>query len=309
MQVLCIGSAVLDITASCVSRKRDWAEKQRIDSIRFTIGGDAVNQCVRMADAGLSVGIVSAVGTDRNGILIKEELIRRKVQTDYLRIKPEYPTGTALVLLDEEAQRTVFSVRGAYCELEKNDIPDLADPALRAVSIAGLFTEPKLEADGGMLELLCRAQSRGILTFADLASDKLHQGFDGIRPFLPHLDYFLPSLADAAVMNGTESPEENAAIFRAAGCPAVIIKCGEDGAYVSAADSAFRVRTAQVQPVDTTGAGDCMAALLISRILKGERLEQAVRYACLGATYSTLSPGASAEPFREEAFLKWRQSL
>ena len=71
MQVLVLGAAVLDITAQPIEKDGNWAEKQRIDRILFTLGGDAANQCVRLSDAGVDAGIVSAVGKDPNGAMIR----------------------------------------------------------------------------------------------------------------------------------------------------------------------------------------------------------------------------------------------
>lgn len=47
-----------------------------------------------------------------------------------------------------------------------------------------------------------------------------------------------------------------------------------------------------MEVVDTTGAGDCMTAVFISRILAGDRLDDACRYACAAASYSTIFTGA-----------------
>ncbi|MCD8241055.1 MAG: carbohydrate kinase family protein, partial [Lachnospiraceae bacterium] len=46
-------------------------------------------------------------------------------------------------------------------------------------------------------------------------------------------------------------------------------------------------------PVDTTGAGDCMVAVFLTRILAGELFADACSYACAAASYSTLFMGAS----------------
>ena len=307
MDVLCIGSAVLDITASPVDRNDSWDEKQRISEIQITVGGDAANQCIRMADDGVDVGILSAVGMDQNGSVIRNELVSRGVCTEYLLQKDSFPTGTALILLDRTGGRTIFSVRGAYCELSADDLNGCAASDLKAVSVAGLFTEPNLEADGSLLSFLREAGGNGILTFADLASDKRHQGLAGIRPFLPHLDYFLPSLFDAAKMTRTEDPAENAAVFRRLGCRNVIIKCGAEGCYIASEDFQGWVRAHGVNPVDTTGAGDCMVALFISRILKGDGIQDACRYACDGATYSTLFHGASTHRILPSQLQEWKE--
>jgi ribokinase len=47
-----------------------------------------------------------------------------------------------------------------------------------------------------------------------------------------------------------------------------------------------------VQPVDTTGAGDCFCGALSSALDRGEALPEAVRYAVTAAALSTTGAGA-----------------
>jgi sugar/nucleoside kinase (ribokinase family) len=308
-RILCIGSAVLDITAGKINKNTQWKEKQRIDSIIFSVGGDALNQSVRLADAGADVQLVSAVGNDKNADIIRSELIRRKVNTDRLIVKEDFPTGTSLILLDEKGDRTIFSVKGAYCELTTGDIKNILDNRVRAVSIASLFTEPNIEKDGSLLKLLKEAKRRKTPVFADLANDKLGLGINGIKDFLPYIDYFLPSLFDARLMNNEDSAETNARIYRNFGCKNVIIKCGDRGVYILSDEYEGWINAINVNPVDTTGAGDCMVALFIYKILENDNIYDAARFACDGATYSVLFKGASAGFIDEISVNKWKQSI
>ena len=307
MDVLVLGAAVLDITAQPIEKDGKWAEKQRIDKIMFTLGGDAANQCVRLSDVGVKAGIVSAVGNDKNGDMIKSELVHRGVDTSHLIVKNDYPTGTSLVLLDSKAERSTFSVQGgAYAALDKNDVSDIFLKDLKAVSVASFFVEPILEADGGMEAFLKRTYDKGIPTFADLSHDKNHLGLNGIKAFLPYIKYFLPSIYDAEKMNGIKGAEQNAQAYKDLGCENVIIKCGGEGCYIDATDFKGWIKAKPVTPVDTTGAGDCMVALFISQIIKGIGTEQACRFACDGATYSTLFYGAAGGAITPENIDKWK---
>lgn len=304
MDVLCLGSAVIDIVASPVAGPESWKEKQRIDSISFHLGGDAANQCVRLADTGCSVSACIAAGSDGNGQLLESMLKKRGVDTSMLRIKTECATGTAVVLVDAEGNRNTFAVKGAHSLFDKNDLPGFSlMQDVKALSIASFFSLSLLEKDG-MEDFLRRFKTEtGGLVFADLGSDKLGLGLEGIRRFLPYVDYFLPSEYDARDMTGVSSPGEAARIFRDCGCRCVIIKRGAEGCCYLAENSEGSVKALDVKPVDTTGAGDCMTALFISRILKGDRLDEALRYACAGASLSTLSLGASDVSLSEEAIL------
>ena len=60
-----------------------------------------------------------------------------------------------------------------------------------------------------------------------------------------------------------------------------------------------------VKPVDTTGAGDCMVGVFVTRILAGDSLEAAARYACAAASYSTLYTGASTAEISKERMRPW----
>ncbi|MCD8096610.1 MAG: carbohydrate kinase family protein [Lachnospiraceae bacterium] len=292
MSVLCIGSAVIDITACPVEASVTWKEKQRISDIRILPGGDAVNQSVRLAALGVDVALCGCVGDDQNGQLLADALRNRSVDTRFLRRKTDFQTTASLILVNGVGERHTFSVKGAHSTLAKEDLPDEFPADCQAISLASLFSMTSLEQD--CLEgYLKQAKKNGILVFADLASDKLGQGLPGIRSFLPYIDYFLPSLYDALPMTGTNDAESAAKVYHDLGARHVIIKCGEKGCFCL--DDAFSgwIPAIPVKPVDTTGAGDCMVAVFLARILAGDHFADACRYACAAASYSTLFMGAS----------------
>lgn len=317
-KVLVIGSLVLDITASPIGNKNTWAEKQRISSITMQTGGDAANQALHLAGLGLRPYLVSVVGSDENGAFLRAALKKRGVVTDHTAVRDDVSTGTALVLVDEDGQRSTFSVRGAHSTLCNADLSWLTDDILSefaAISLASPFSMPLLEQDG-LLDLLIRAKKMRIPVFSDLASDKRGQGLDGIRAFLPYFDYFLPSLYDAAAMTAPASEDSirlssdapvseqaatAAAVYHTFGTANVLIKCGAQGCYVSSPAFTGMVSAAAVQVVDTTGAGDCMVAAFISRILAGDDVENACRFACAAGSWCTQYPGASAQVISQEA--------
>lgn len=307
IDVLCVGAAVVDITARPVGSSEKWKEKQRISSIQIQPGGDAVNQSLRLADMGVSVALAACIGADSNGRLLKHTLEERNVNTGYMAVKDGISTGTALVLVDEQGERHIFSVKGAHSLIGKQELNacfpiDLAK--LKAVSLASLFSMPEAEKDG-LEDFLKRLKANSVDVFADLAADKNKQGLDGVRRFLPYIDYFLPSLYDALEMTGTWDAESAAQVYRSLGVKNVIIKCGAEGCYFCAEEKSGWIPAAKVSPVDTTGAGDCMAAFFIGRILKGDDIGTACRYACAGASYSTLFPGASAKVLKNQEIEDW----
>lgn len=292
MKVLCIGAAVLDITAYPIGQRKEWKEKQRIERIAVQIGGDAANQSVHLAALGWEPALVACVGDDANGRVLRALLESRGVNTDWVTAKAEHSTGTAIVLVDEAGERRTFSVAGAHSTLCRSDLPANLPEECQAISLASLFSMPELERDG-LEEYLREAKNKGILITADLSADKKKQGFAGVERFLPLIDYFVPSLYDVLAMTGKATAEEAAEVFLQRGVGHVIIKCGARGAYLAQPGEGTWIPACPVRPVDTTGAGDCMSAVFLARILAGDTPEQACRYACGAASWSTLFLGAS----------------
>ena len=292
VKILCIGSAVMDILGYPIDQTVEWKEKQRIQSIQILPGGDAVNQSIYMAALGAEAMLVACLGSDMNGKMLKAALAELGVNTQFVTEKSGCATGTAMVLVSENAERRIFSVKGAHSTLAKNDVPVISSE-YQAISLASLFSMPQFEADG-MLEFLKQAKELGIPVFADLAADKLGLGLDGIRRFLPYITYFLPSLYDVLEMTGTKNASEAAAVFHELGVLNVIIKCGADGCYYSGQNGEHGWAPAYpVEVLDTTGAGDCTVAAFICSILRGATLKDACRYACTAGSYSTTFSGAS----------------
>lgn len=294
MNILCIGAAVMDITGYPIDRQMEWKEKQRISGIRIQPGGDAVNQCAALAALGADPALSACVGADMNGKILKSTLDGMNIDVQWVREKERCATGTAMVLVGQTGERHVFSVQGAHSTLSREDIPWELPAECRAVSLASIFSMPELERDG-LLEYLQMVKSQGKLVFADLAADKLGLGFAGARRFLPYIDYFLPSLYDVLGMTGTKTAEEAAEVFHRMGVKNVLVKCGAQGCYYSGEGLKGQIPAVPVQTVDTTGAGDCMSGVFAARILAGDSLEAACRYACAAASYSTLFTGAWAE--------------
>ncbi len=124
MRVLCIGLAVMDISARPINHDANWEEKQHISEIGIQMGGDAVNQSVYLQMLGMDPGLNICIGTDNKGMMLKSALQQKGVDTSYVCVREGMSTGTALVLIDDRGERHVFSVSGAERSLHMEDLPD-----------------------------------------------------------------------------------------------------------------------------------------------------------------------------------------
>lgn len=92
-------------------------------------------------------------------------------------------------------------------------------------------------------------------------------------------DWVLPGLKEGMILTGLQTPEAIADFYLGHGVRAVIIKTGSDGAWYKTADgeqgAVAAIKVDNV--VDTVGAGDGFAVGVISALLEGKPLRQAVK--------------------------------
>ncbi len=302
MNVLCIGLAVMDITARPVSQKDEWQEKQSIEEIGIQLGGDAVNQGVYLQMLGMDCGLAICVGADSTGQMLKAALQQKGVDTSLVCVRKDGRTGTSMILVDSKGERRIFSASGVEREIRLEDLPDPVPEGVKAITLASLYGLDYLERDG-LEDYLARARQRGIPVFADTVYDRYQLGLDGIRHLLPQIDYFLPSYYEARSLVGADTAQQTAAAFRELGVKNVLIKCGADGIYMDTPSFTGWVPSMKVDPLDTTGAGDCFAASFVTGIVRGYSAQKACALACCAASYSTLYLGASTAPLSWEKVL------
>lgn len=87
---------------------------------------------------------------------------------------------------------------------------------------------------GQSTRLLQAAKARGVTTSFDLIAPN-EETLELLRPLLPSVDYFMPSLEEAAFLSGETQPEAIGHFFPALGVGTCILKDGENG-------SAYRPR-------------------------------------------------------------------
>ena len=163
--------------------------------------------------------------------------------------------------------------------------PDSVDAALHAkiIHLGGTGLLTKFDGPPSR-ELLKRAKELGRTTVFDLilADSKT---IDLVEPLLPYIDYFVPSIVEAAVMAGLEDSRDAPAIaqfFKSKGAKTVILTMDKDGVYVHPAQdevAPFTVPAHEISVVDTTGCGDSFTAGVIVGISQGWDLPKTIRFA------------------------------
>jgi 2-dehydro-3-deoxygluconokinase len=107
-----------------------------------------------------------------------------------------------------------------------------------------------------------------------------------------HCDICLPSLDDVTALTGLRDPDALVDHCLSLGAKIVALKLGARGAMVADARQRHRIAPHPCRPVDATGAGDTFGGAFVARLVAGDDLLAAGRYAVVAAALSTEGYGA-----------------
>ncbi len=139
MKVLGIGNAIVDVICkveeSFLSKNNltkstmklvDESEFKKLLlnlKIEETIaGGSVANSIVGLSQLGNKVGFIGKVNEDDLGDKYEQGLKKEKVEYFYSKKKEELPTGTCLILITPDSERTMCTFLGTAGKINENDV-------------------------------------------------------------------------------------------------------------------------------------------------------------------------------------------
>ncbi len=272
-----IGNVQMDVLASPVTAMPRPGGDDVIDSIAVRPAGAAGNVSLALAALGVTHRLFGAVGNDQAGLWVAEEL-RRLGLGDDLQVVEGQDTGISIALEAPDRERAFLTAHGVLRSYDEESVPaDAVDAEL--VMLTGYFSLPGLRGTATR-SLLDRARSRAATTVFDTGwdpEDWCAGAVEEILSMLPLVDVFLPNEPEAAALAGTPDMAE-AAAFLSRHCPGwVVIKLGEKG-VLATGPQGERVALAAppVVAVDTTGAGDSLAAGILAELADGGSMASAL---------------------------------
>jgi sugar/nucleoside kinase (ribokinase family) len=250
--------------------------------VRTRQGGAGANVAAWLAALGRPTRFVGRVGDDPFGREAVQALRTGDVDVR-AGVDRVHATGTVVVLVGADGERTMLPDAGANSNLTLDDVAAGAvhDCAWLHVSGYTLLNPGSREAGVAALDA---ARTAGVPTSVDAASAAPLQALGG-KEFLrltQDIDLVFCTLDEAEVLVGTRDPE--LVLARLTGTyRQVVLKLGADGARWASEGSATVAAAACPAAgavVDTTGAGDAFAAAYLAARLDGQPTEAALEQGC-----------------------------
>jgi len=283
MTVYCLGSINVDNVYRLPVLPRPGETLAATDH-QTGLGGKGVNQSIAALRAGAEVVHIGAIG--QGDAWIEGQLTRHGVSLDAIE-RVAVGTGHAIVAVDGAGENQIIIFSGANLAQSPARI-EAALASARPGEILLLQNETSHQVEAAQI-----ARSRGMRVFYSAAPFAL----DPLRAVLGHITHLLVNAGEAEALVAatgialTELPVQ-----------AVIVTRGSQGAeWISAGREPIFTPAFVVDPVDTTGAGDCFAGSLAAALDLGMDPAQAMRFAAAAAALQVTRAGAAeAMPARAE---------
>ena len=299
-RILIIGSANMDLSMNMY--KVPEAGETLIDDggVAYIPGGKGANSAVAFSKLGSQAVLCAKLGADLHGQKLYEYYKSLGIDTTYIKVDRDNPTGFAAVLKESNGNNRIIVYPGANANLSVENITEAMDSKPDAVYIG--FEIPFNMA----LSAAKMASARNIPIFIDAAPANKDYPLEN----LPPVEIFSPNETETfeytgILPQGTESCLKAAlALYRRVKAKYIVIKQGERGSFVYDGHTRYNfvpaMRVGKV--VDTTAAGDAFtAALTIAYLNNGGDIQQALKYAtCAGALTVTRRGASISIPSKEE---------
>jgi sugar/nucleoside kinase (ribokinase family) len=231
-------------------------------------GGAAANQAAWMAHLGADVVFAGRVGV-RDAAHHQRELARAGVRA-HLVADSGAETGSIVVMVAPDGERTMVTDRGANLRLRRSDVPAALFDGAAVLHLTGYtFCEPPLLEVA--LGLLGAARARGLAVTIDPGSAAFlaRMGPAAFLRWTAGAAVCFPNRDEAAVLTGETRPLAMAARLTSH-YGVVVVKLGGAGCVLATPGAApILVPAPPARAVDTTGAGDAFCAAFISKWLAG----------------------------------------
>ena len=275
MKILGIGNAIVDVickvednfidqnnlTKSTMKLFFDENEfKNLLKNLKIektVSGGSVANSIVGLSQLGDKVGFIGKVSDDEFGSNYEEGLKKENVKYFYSKKKEELPTGTCLILVTPDSERTMCTFLGTAGKINENDVSSVAIKKSEMIFLEGYLWdegEPKKAFDKAI-----NNANKVAMSLSDLFCVDRHK---------PHFLNLVKNKLDITFANEQEITSlieaknfDEIISFSKQLNKLVIVTRGEKGAVAINGDEVIESEVQKnLKIIDLTGAGDLFAA-------------------------------------------------
>ncbi len=248
-------------------------EKLEMDNILTRTGGGGTNAAATFALQGLKTAYCGSIGTDWAGQQIMEDLKKFNVSQNLLSRLPDKKTNCSVILSKKQEGRVLLIYREASSFPPKTLEPEKLKT--KWFYIAPLAGEMARKTNF----LLNFAQKENIKIAFNPSKQQIEWLKNNLEKILPRIDILLMNELEAGMLfNDYSKPEK---VFKKIKpyLKGIFATGSKNGLTVFDGNYVYRSNFARKKVEDMTGGGDAFGSGLVSQIIKGKNIEQAIQFA------------------------------
>ena len=275
MKILGIGNAIVDVickvddnfitqnnltksTMKLIFDENEFKNLLRTLKIEKTVsGGSVANSIVGLSQLGNKVGFIGKISDDEFGLKYEEGLKKENVEYFYSKKKEELPTGTCLILVTPDSERTMCTFLGTAGKINENDVYSNSIKNSEIIFLEGYLWdegEPKKAFDKAI-----RNANKVAMSLSDQFCVDRHKSHF-LELVKNNLDIIFANEQEIMSLIDTNNFNEVVTFSKQIN-KLIIITRGEKGAIAVKDEEVLECDTQKnLKIIDLTGAGDLFAA-------------------------------------------------
>ena len=264
---------------------------------QVAFGGKGANQAVAAGRSGANIAFIACTGDDDTGERVRKQLASDNIDVAPVSVVEGESTGVALIFVNAEGENVIGIHAGANAALTTERV-EAQRAIISGADVLLMQLESPVESVLAAAKIAHENHTTVVLNPAParVLSDEL----------LALVDIITPNETEAEKLTGIRVENDDDAA-RAAGAlhdkgiGTVIITLGSRGVWVSANGEGRRVPGFKVKAIDTIAAGDTFNGALVTALLEGRAMDEAIRFAHAAAAIAVTRKGAQPSvPWRKE---------
>lgn len=296
MKILIAGELNPDLILRGCRTFPEFGREVLVEDLELTLGSSSAICAAGLARLSDSVTFAATVGADNYGDYCIGVLQRAGIDVSLVRRRADLKTGIT-VSITSSRDRALVTYLGAIACLSASDLPETVFAGHNHFHVSAYFLQDALRP--GLRDLFAAARRAGLTTSLDTGYDPSEKWSRDLIGTLDEVDVFLPNESEIQGITGCSDVTEGLRKLDN-GHTLVVGKLGSEGCVARHRGELIRVAAFPIDVVDTTGAGDSFNAGFLHTWLRGDALEDCLRFASACGALSTRGLGGTATQATEE---------
>jgi sugar/nucleoside kinase (ribokinase family) len=290
MNILGIGNAIVDVICKVndeflVKNNLVKSNMKLIDEIEFkklldnlkieeTIsGGSVANSIVGLSQLGNEVGFIGKVSDDDLGRKYEQGLKKEKVEYFYDKKKESLPTGTCLILITPDSERTMCTFLGIAGKINKNDI-NISSIKNSEITFLEGYLWDEGEPKNAFNEAIQHSNTAAMSLSDKFCVDRHKKNF--LELVQKKLDIIFANEQEALELIDAKSFDEVISFGKELNKILVITRSSKGSIVVNQNEVVVCESKKNLKIVDLTGAGDLFAAGFLDGYIKKKSIKESL---------------------------------